>query len=234
MTTAGAPPAPRLAVTGTDTAVGKTVVTCALLAACRARGRRVPGMKPVETGVSADDAHTDAARIRRAAGDVDDPTLVCPQTLAEPLAPMVAAARAGTTVDLARLDDAFARLTRGADGVVVEGAGGLLVPFTRDATLVDLALRWELALVVVAANRLGVLNHALLTVREAERRGVRVRAVVLNAVHGGAPDVAQRTNADALRALLPHVPVVELAHAPDPSDLEAAARAGAQLLDLLG
>jgi hypothetical protein len=63
---------------------------------------------------------------------------------------------------------------------------------------------------------------------------VRVRAVVLNAVHAGAPDVAQRTNADALRALLPHVPVVELAHAPDPSDLEAAARAGARLLDRLG
>ena len=230
MTADGAPPAPRLAVTGTDTGVGKTVVTCALLAACRARGWRVPGMKPVETGVAAGDAHTDAARIRRAAGDVDDPAHVCPQTLAEPLAPMVAAERAGTSVDLARLDAAFARLTHGADGVIVEGAGGLLVPFTPDVTLADLALRWQLALVVVAANRLGVLNHALLTVREAERRGLQVRAVVLNTMHDGVPDLAQRTNAATLRALRPGLPVLELPYLPDVADPGAAAEVGAHLL----
>jgi dethiobiotin synthetase len=101
---------------------------------------------------------------------------------------------------------------------VVEGAGGLVVPFAREgAEVVDLATlarRWALDLVVVAADRLGVLNHALLTVREAERRGVRVRAVVLNAVRAAPSDVAEVTNLGALRVLLPNVPVVPFPFVP--------------------
>lgn len=237
MTTGAARERLRLAVTGTDTGVGKTVVTCALLAACAARGARVAGMKPVETGRAArdadGDANSDAARIHRAAGGVHRLEDVCPLVLAEPLAPMVAAERAGRAVDLAALDAALARLEAASDGVIVEGAGGLLVPFTRHLTLADLARRWGLDLVVVAANRLGVLNHALLTVREAERQGLRVRAVVLTEVHAGPRDTARETNAAALRALLPATPLLELPHLGEAPDDAALARAGERLLAAL-
>jgi dethiobiotin synthetase len=200
----------RVAVTGTDTGVGKTVVSCMLLAALRGRGLAVAAMKPVETGVTVRDAGTDAARLRWAAGDVDAPELVCPWTYDEPLAPWVAGARARRPLDLATLDDARATLERGRDALVVEGAGGLLVPFTRELAFADLVARWGLDLVVVAANRLGVLNHTMLTVREAQRRGLAVRAVALvdAADEGG---VAERTNGDALTELLAPVPLVRVA-----------------------
>ena len=197
----------RLAVTGTDTGVGKTVVSCALLSALRARGCEVGGMKPVETGVVARHAGTDAERIRRAAGGVHRAEDVCPFTFPDPLSPHVAARRAGRSVDVPVLDRAFARVERAADAVVVEGAGGLLVPLAPALALADLAARWRLALVVVAANRLGVINHLLLTVREAERRGLAVRGVVLNACRRDAGGLASATNAEAVRELLPGVPL---------------------------
>jgi dethiobiotin synthetase len=145
-----------LCITGTDTGVGKTLVTCALLAACGARGLRVAGMKPVETGIATRHAGTDAARIRWAAGDVDAMDDVCPVTYEEPLAPLVAAERAGRAVDVATLDAARARLAAGApDGVVVEGAGGLLVPFAPGLDFAVLALRWAAGWRIVAGDRLG-------------------------------------------------------------------------------
>jgi dethiobiotin synthetase len=213
------PPSLRLAVTGTDTGVGKTLVTCALVAALRARGRTVAAMKPVETGIVERHAGTDAERLRRAAGAVHAATDVCPVTYAEPLAPLVAAERAGRPVDWTAIEDARVRLERGADALVVEGAGGLLVPFSRGSDgivdLASLAGRWRLDVVVVAADRLGVLNHALLTVREAARRGLRVRAVVLNAVRPAPADVAEVTNLAVLGVLLPDLPVVAFPFVPE-------------------
>ena len=232
-------PALCLAVTGTDTGVGKTLVTCALVAALRARGLAVAAMKPVETGVAERHAGTDAERLRRAAGSRHAPSDVCPVTYAEPLAPMVAADRAGRPVDWGAIEAARARLTPGADALVVEGAGGLLVPFARGADaptdLAALAGRWALDLVVVAADRLGVINHALLTVREAERRGVRVRAVVLNAVRAAPGDVAEVTNLGVLGVLLPTVPVVAFPFVPEEArdDPARLAELGASLAALL-
>lgn len=151
-----------------------------------------------------------------AAFPIDD---VCPVTYAEPLAPLVAAERAGHPVDVARLDAGCARLDASADALVVEGAGGLLVPFARgvDGEIVDfatLALRWRLDLLVVAADRLGVINHTLLTVREAERRELAVRAVVLNAMRPAPADMAEATNLGVLRDLLPGVPVLPFPFVP--------------------
>lgn len=219
----------RLAVTGTDTGVGKTLVACALAAALRAAGTTVAAMKPVETGVAGQHAGTDAERLRRAAayaGGLDlAPEDVCPAVYAEPLAPLVAAERAGRPLALGALDAARARLDRrledapGPRALLVEGAGGLIVPLARDAgggvvDLATLATRWSLDLVVVAADRLGALNHTLLTVREAERRGVRVRLVVLNALRPEPADAAERTNLAALRALLPETPVLPFPFVP--------------------
>jgi dethiobiotin synthetase len=230
----------RLAVTGTDTGVGKTLVACALVAALRGRGAAVAAMKPVETGVADGDAATDARRLHRAAGGRGAPGDVGPVTYAEPLAPLVAAERAGRPVDWAAVEQARERLERGAAALVVEGAGGLLVPFGRErGGVVDfagLAVRWRLDVVVVAADRLGVLNHALLTVREAGRRGLRVRAVVLNAVRPAPADVAEATNLGALRALLPGVPVVPMPFVAPAwrDDLARLAERGAPVVAALG
>lgn len=219
-----------IGVTGTDTGVGKSVVAAALVALLRRQGKRVGAMKPVETGLTPDAPGSDAALLRAAAGGGDAMETVRPVLLPEPLAPWVAAGRAGTTVDLAVLDAAFARLSDGRDAVVVEGAGGLLVPFTRDMAFDGLCVGWELDMVVVAANRLGVINHTLLTVRAAHDAGLRVRGVVLNQPGADAGGVAEETNLEALREFLAPVPVYAfpwMEDARDPERLaDAAERAG--------
>jgi dethiobiotin synthetase len=207
----------RLGVTGTDTGVGKTVIAVALVALLRRRGLRVAAMKPVETGVLAG-APTDAARLRGAAGGGDRPGDVSPVTYSEPLAPLVAAERAGRLVDLEALDAAFGRLTVQRDAVVVEGAGGLLVPLTERVSYAELFARWRLGLVVVAANRLGAINHVLLTVHAARAAELEIRGVVLNRTTSATPDAAAQTNAATLAQLLPDIPVVSWPWLTDVSD----------------
>jgi dethiobiotin synthetase len=198
----------RLGVTGTDTGVGKTYVSTVLLGLMRRRGLRVAAMKPVEAGVGAADPSSDAMRLREAAGEQDPLEQVRPILIAEPLAPWVALARAGGGVDLNTLDAAFHALSEGRDAIVVEGAGGLLVPLTRDLAFDGLFVGWGLDLVVVAGNRRGTLNHTMLTVRAAHDAGLRVRGVVLNALGPESRGIAERTNLEALLELLEPVPVV--------------------------
>jgi dethiobiotin synthetase len=226
------PPLVRLGITGTDTEIGKTVVACALGALARRRGLRRAVMKPLETGVNAaarvdgPTDRSDADRLRAAAGVHDPIDLIRPIALPEPLAPMMAAQRAGRILDVAVLDRAFAALTTERELIIVEGAGGLLVPITPDMHFGHLFARWHCDLVVVAGNRLGVLNHALLTVRAAEAMGLRVRAVVLTALTEGAGSIAEATNWAALTQLLPHVPCYRLPwvqHWEDPEALATAA-----------
>jgi dethiobiotin synthetase len=208
MTEARALPPRRLGVTGTDTGIGKTVVTCALAARARQRGVRVAAMKPVESGieerpVSPTGLASDAERLRAACGDGDPMSLVRPYVLEEPLAPMVAAQRAGVIIEMAALDAARAELERDRDLLLVEGAGGLLVPITPTLSYADLFSRWQCDLLLVAGNRLGVLNHVLLTVRAAESAGLSIAAIVLTALSAQDASVAEATNYDALRQLLP-------------------------------
>lgn len=220
----------RLGVTGTDTGVGKTVVSTVLLRLMRARGMCVAGMKPVETGVSPGDTASDAARLRDAAGEDDPMQLVRPLLLKEPLAPWVASARGGTRVDLDALDAAFRTLSQGRDAILVEGAGGLLVPLTREIAYDGLFVQWDLDLVVVAGNRLGAINHTLLTVRAAHDAGLRVRGVVLNTVGPEPPRIAESTNLETLADLLAPVPVLHFPWLRKPQDerwvLEVAEESG--------
>jgi dethiobiotin synthetase len=197
----------RIGVTGTDTGVGKTVVACAITRGLR---RELPGelsrvaaMKPVESGGT-----EDAERLWRASGMLYPMELVCPVTLVDPLAPMEAARRAGTDVDIATLDNAFNALRAASDAIVVEGAGGLLVPITAAESFATLFGRWELDLVIVAANRLGAINHTLLTVEAARRRGMRVRAIILNTISAAPPGDAELSNARVIGELVPDIPVV--------------------------
>jgi dethiobiotin synthetase len=218
----------RLAVTGTDTGVGKTVVTAAIVAHMREAGLRVGAMKPAETGRAPDDDASDAALLRAAAGGADAMETVRPLLLPEPLAPWVAAERAGMAIDLDAIDSAFRRMSDARDAVVVEGAGGLLVPITRDLAYDGLFARWDLDLVIVAGNRLGVLNHALLTLRAAQAAGLRVRGIVLNELSAdGHAGVAEGTNLAVLRTLAAPVPVLPFPWLGDAPSLAGLARAAA-------
>jgi len=231
----------RLGITGTDTEIGKTVVSCALGALARVRGLRRAVMKPIETGVFArtrvdgPSVRSDAERLRAAAAVHDPIDLIRPIAMVEPLAPMVAARRAGLTLDLDRLDRAFTTLATERDVIIVEGAGGLLVPITPTVHFGHLFARWQCELVVVAGNRLGVINHTLLTVQAAEAMGIRVRAVVLTSLTGRDASVSEATNFDALTSLLPQLTCYRLPWVDrweDPDALAAAAE-GSGLAALL-
>lgn len=187
-------------VTGTDTGVGKTVVACAIVRALRARGVEVGAMKPVETGVGPE-GPLDAAALRAAAGDADPLERVCPARFALPAAPTVAAAAEGRRVDLAAVRAGFAALRERHDWLVVEGAGGLLVPAAEGVTMADLAAEWALPLLVVARAALGTINHTLLTLEAAERRGLPLAGVVVSHA-GGVLSEADAANLSALRAAL--------------------------------
>lgn len=183
-----------LLVTGTDTGVGKTFVSALL---CRAHPSATY-VKPAQTGLAEDEA--DASVVARLSG-VDTREGV---RLEEPLAPAVAAARAGTTISRAALLAPF----RGLDEVIGEGAGGLLVELGTDGTtLADLADDLELPLVVVARPGLGTLNHTRLTCEAAWARGLRVLGIIVND-YPPSPGVAEQTNLDGLAAIAPLLGVV--------------------------
>jgi dethiobiotin synthetase len=183
-----------LVVTGTDTEVGKTVVTAALAALARARGERVAVVKPAQTGVRGDEPG-DLAEVRRLSG-VDD--LHEFARFPEPLAPATAARRAGvrppTVAQMAARIEALAD----RDLVLIEGAGGLLVRLDTDAaTVADLASLLRAPALVVTRAALGTLNHTALTCEALRARGVHCLGVVVGA-WPSSPDLAARCNLEDL------------------------------------
>ena len=169
---------PGLFVTGTDTGVGKTLVSAALLRLARRRGLRPIPFKPAETGC---DPHpADARALWLAARPTVPEADVCLYPLRLPAAPAQAAAAEGVTIDLQRIAERARVLAAAGDLLIVEGAGGLLVPYTADVTCADIAARLELPLLVVARTALGTVNHTALTLREAARASLNVAGVILN------------------------------------------------------
>jgi len=179
----------RLGITGTDTGVGKTVVGCGLTRALVRRGLNVAAMKPIETGVAFDDPTRDGALLAQAAGHEHLLKTTAPIVLRDPVAPLVAARRTQTVLSLARLDRAVEQASAGRDTLIVEGAGGLLVPITADETYATLFRRWALGVIIVAANKLGVINHVRLTCAACRAEGLPIHAVVLKQ--------AERPNGDS-------------------------------------
>ena len=229
----------RYGITGTDTGIGKTVVTCALAARARQLGLRVAAMKPVESGIDEriitdGGPVSDAERLQVAAGEDDPLPLIRPYVLEEPLAPMVAARRAGVDINLGLLDEARATICTSRQLLLVEGAGGLLVPITAACSMLDLFARWHCALVIVAGNRLGALNHVLLTVRAADAANVPVRAVILTQYTDRDAGSAAATNFDALVTLLPRHTILRFPWVDRTDDMSAlAAAAEGSGLDVL-
>ncbi|MFP8871285.1 MAG: dethiobiotin synthase [Myxococcota bacterium] len=187
-------------ITGTDTGVGKTVAACALVRALRERGVDVGVMKPMETGVGRD-GPLDAQALRDAAGVTDTIEEICPLQFALPAAPNVAASEEGRVVDLEVVRNTFATLSARHDMIIVEGAGGLLVPTAPGCDMGDLAQSLRMSVIVVARMALGTINHTLLTLREIERRQIALAGVVLSESNGSLSD-SDRANLDHLRGEL--------------------------------
>ena len=206
-------------VVGTDTGIGKTHATCALLHALARRHARVCGMKPIASGgVQTADGFTNEDSIaHRAASTVRvPPGLDNPILLPEPLSPHLSAARAGTSIDLDVVLEAVATLRERTDALVVEGAGGFLVPLGETQTGADLAVAMQLPLVLVVGMRLGCLNHALLTAEAIRARGLALAGWIANRVDPGflCPD----ENLDYLRTHLgaPLLADLPFSSTPDP------------------
>jgi dethiobiotin synthetase len=174
-------------------------------------------MKPVETGCPTRDSRLrppDALALREAAGSRDALDLINPYRFREPLAPMVAAERSRRSIDVERLLERFGRLANRHTMILVEGAGGVLVPITEQVSFLDLAVRLRLPLLVVIGSRLGALNHARLTVEAALAARVPIAGAIVNRATAER-SLARTTNLAALRRLLP-VPVLgEIPHLSD-------------------
>lgn len=202
-------------IVGTDTGVGKTRVAAALLRAYARLGHRAVGMKPVAAGAELLDGvwvNEDVVELR-AASNVDGPLeQINPYLFREAIAPHIAADHKGVDISLPRIRAAYDALASQADVVVVEGAGGLLVPLSRDKDMADLALALKLPLILVVGMRLGCLNHALLTAEAMSNRGLELAAWVANRMDPAM--AAYDENLAALAQRLPCPLLAELPYAP--------------------
>jgi dethiobiotin synthetase len=202
-----------LLVIGTDTSVGKTEVSCALVANARAAGLDVVGMKPAQSGVVPGEP-SDAERLRDASDRVEPLEAICPYSFTAPLAPAVAARVEGRPVSLEVIVAAAHALAARHAAVLVEGAGGLLVPLTDSETYADLAVALALPVLVVARAGLGTVNHTALTLEALRRRGLEVAAIVLN--RASAPDdPSVPYNAAEIARLTHREPLATLPYEPD-------------------
>jgi dethiobiotin synthetase len=203
----------RLGVVGTESGVGKTVVASAIITAMRDAGARVAPMKPVGNRSAAD-----GERMLAASGIAYPMALVQPVSFADSAAPLVAARRARQPIDVSVLDCAFGELCTMSDAIVVEDSGGLLTPITETESFATLFRRWGLDLVIVSPNRIGAVNHTLMTAQAAQAHGLRIRAVVLTTLTRERGGTAERTNQALLKELLLTVPVISFPYTDTPDD----------------
>jgi dethiobiotin synthetase len=204
--------------TGTDTGVGKTVVTAAVARILRGQGRGVLVCKPVATEAILKNGRLvseDTLRLAQAAGAPDLLEKVTPWTFPDPVAPPVAARRAGVALKLSEIVRAVQESQESEKAMLVEGIGGLMCPLTERETVADLAKALHLPLVVVARRSLGTLNHTLLTLEVARARRLPVAGVVINETTPP-HTLAEATNVVELQQRI-EVPVLAtVPHQPEP------------------
>lgn len=195
-------------VTGTDTGVGKTFVTCGLLRFSRSKGIDSVGMKPICTG-----DHNDVRQLLEACGSCEPEHLINPVWYRTPVAPYSASIIEDRLIDLSSIRDAFERLASRHSSILVEGAGGIAVPILAQYDFRDLARDLRLNVIIVAANRLGVLNHTRLTVEAIRAAGLRCSLIAMNSLQADS-DISQATNLSVLENLV-DVPVLPIEHNQD-------------------
>lgn len=201
-----------LFITATDTDVGKTVITGAIAAACKARGLRVGVMKPLASGGVADRhgklVGEDATFLIQAAGMKEsERELVNPLCLGPALTPAVAARISGVEVDMSAIFKAYEVLAEGYEPLLVEGVGGITAPLWQDYLLVDFMVKLALPVIVVTRPNLGTINHTLLTVEYARHRGLQVAGIIINGWNEETVGILERSNEEYI-ARLTQVPIL--------------------------
>jgi len=200
-------------VTGTDTEVGKTIVTASLVSLLIHDGFDVGVMKPVETGCSKKNGRLvprDATFLKVVSDSKDGLSLINPYRFSKPLAPSIAAEFDHKEIKIEKISFAYEKLSEKHDITFVEGAGGLLVPLAAKLTNLDLILKLALPIIVVVGSKLGAVNHALLTVNWARDNGIRVIGLVINQPNRSPSprkNLAQKTNSALIRSFA-EVPIL--------------------------
>ncbi len=215
-------------VTGTDTGVGKTLISCALLYAFATRGKSVAGMKPVAAGCDADGLNEDVKKLRAATNILASLGQINPYSFPYPVAPHIAAHNAGVRINLERILESYSELAAQAEVMIVEGAGGFQVPLNETEDSTDLAVALGIPLIVVVGMRLGCLNHALLTLRAIDDCGLKCAGWVANVL-----DAEMAALDDNIQALQQRIKAPLLGIVPHLPDAEARAIASRLDIDIL-
>jgi dethiobiotin synthetase len=196
-------------VIGTDTGVGKTIIASGIASALKKRGIDVGVMKPLESGCDVVEGRmvpNDALLLKDASGVEDSIEEINPYSLKEPLAPSVAADIVGTSIDIEKIMSNFKYLKEKHKFLIVEGAGGLLVPVKGKFLFSDLIKKMGLPALIVARANLGTINHTLLTVNHAKNLQINVLGIIINHLSDN-EGLAEKTNPDVLKELL-DVPIL--------------------------
>ena len=209
-------------ITGTDTGVGKTIITAALIKAIKHLGLKACAMKPIETGCLKSKVKvqslnfkdkdevllpSDGIFLKEIAGMDDSIDFIVPIRFKNPLAPLPASEREGIYVDFEKIKKAYRYLSKKYDAVVVEGIGGLFVPITRDYFVLDLAKDFGLPLIVVSRPGLGTINHTMLTINYAIKEGLHVAGIIINYSHRSKGTLAEDTNPEVIKQISP-IPII--------------------------
>ena len=190
-----------LFIAGTDTGVGKTTVACGIAASLRLLGIDVGVMKPVETGHVPGSRRSDAARLRRFAASEDAPGDIAPFVYRDPVAPWIAARNVRHPIRVDRIVRKARMLISRHEVVLIEGIGGLLVPLTRRLTVLDLITPLRAAVLLVASDRVGTLNHTLLSVRAGRAAGVDLIGIIVNSSGMPVPRLARGSTLKVMEEL---------------------------------
>lgn len=212
---------PAYFLTGTDTEIGKTFITCALLHHAARRGLKAAGIKPVAAGTDAAGKNEDVEHIRAASNVVLPDAVINPYCFQAAVAPHIAAAAEGRAIDFAVIKDACRQARAVAELVIVEGVGGFRVPLGETQDSADLAVELGLPVILVVGMRLGCISHALLTAEAIAARGLRLAGWVANRVEPTMSCFAENRATLAVRLDAPLLGVVP--HAPTGGAAGAAA-----------
>jgi dethiobiotin synthetase len=206
-------------VTGTDTGVGKTLVSCALMHALASQGLSVVGMKPVAAGCDDDNHNEDVEQLRAAGTVLATYGQINPYSLYHPIAPHIAARHVGIRIDLSRILTSFRELLSQADEVIVEGVGGFKVPLNDQQDTAEMAQQFELPVILVVGMRLGCLNHALLTADAIAASGLRLAGWVANILTPDMPALRENIATLEQRLQAPMLGVIEYQVTPDSHEM---------------
>ncbi len=191
-------------VTGTDTGVGKTFVAAGIIRAIKAKGISVCPMKPVESGCCMKKGELfppDAIALLKASGVDETIDVVNPYRFRNPVAPAAASELENVKIEKKKIIAGFKRLSKKYDLMIVEGAGGIMVPVYKRYLFLDLAVDMDLPLLIVSRPGLGTINHTLLTIEAARNRGLNIAGVVINYSKKQGKDMSEKTNPDMIKRL---------------------------------